>query len=87
VLLEHPSVAQAAVVGIADDHLGQVVGAVIVLRAEAVTTAPELERFAAEQLSHFKVPRRWRFAASLPLTASGKVRKVELDAGFAPAPR
>ena len=82
VLLDHPFVAQAAVVGIADVYFGQIVGAVIVLRDGAVTTGPELERFAAEQLSHFKVPRQWRFVDSLPHTASGKVRKVELEAGF-----
>jgi fatty-acyl-CoA synthase len=63
-----------------DEKWGQVVGAAVILRAPAETAA--LEAFAAERLSHFKVPRLWRMVDSLPMTASGKVRKVDVETLF-----
>jgi fatty-acyl-CoA synthase len=79
-LLGHPAVEAAAVVGVPDEKWGQVVGAAVILRAPAETAA--LEAFAAERLSHFKVPRLWRMVDSLPMTASGKVRKVDVETLF-----
>ena len=85
VLASHDAVAEVAVVGVADRFWGEQVAAVIRLAAGA---APEPEEFAAfcrGRLAHFKVPTRWEFVDSFPLTASGKVRKNVLSEQLAKA--
>ena len=72
-LLEQPGVAEAAVVGVADDVRGEVPVAFIV----PIDTfdADALERCCREQLASFKVPRRFVRVESIPRTALGKVQK------------
>ena len=77
-LLQHPAVANAAVLGIPDDKYGEQVGAAVCLAPGSTATPAELEAFVGERIAHFKVPRTWRFVDTFPLTASGKIRKVEL---------
>jgi len=74
VLLSHPGVSEAAVVGLPDDDLGQRIVAFVVGDA-----APdELIQFVAQQLSVHKRPREVRLVDSLPRNAMGKVVKKEL---------
>jgi long-chain acyl-CoA synthetase len=74
VLHEHPAVAAVAVVGLPDPDLGETVGAIVQLRADA--TAAELTEFAAGRLARFEVPARWRLQHEpLPVTDAGKVAK------------
>jgi malonyl-CoA/methylmalonyl-CoA synthetase len=77
VLLSHPAVGEAAVVGTPSEEWGEVVTAFIVPdgRRPAETA---LEAFAAERLAPFKRPRLWRFVESLPRNALGKVIKHKL---------
>ena len=85
-LLGHPAVEAVAVVGVADDRWGQQVGAAVRLRDGARIDAAALEAHASTRLAHFKVPRLWRFVDAFPMTASAKIRKVEVEAWFrAPA--
>ena len=81
-LLEHPGVHTAAVVPIADERWGQVVGAAVQLLPGTDVSVQELEAHAAQRVAHFKVPRRWLFVDAFPLTPSGKIRKVEVEEMF-----
>ena len=75
-LLEHPAVAQAAVIGVPDERLGQV-GKAFVVPAGRVTVK-ELLSWARDRMAGFKVPRYLQFVDELPLNATGKVLKNEL---------
>jgi len=80
-LVAHDAVAEAAVVAAPDEERGSVVRAVVVLR-EGFTASPQLARALQEhvkqQTAPYKYPRRVDFAAELPKTASGKVRRALL---------
>jgi fatty-acyl-CoA synthase len=77
-LQDHPAVVSAAVFGMPDEYYGEVVVAALMLERE--TTAEELNSFCAQHIAKFKVPARYFITDVFPLTASGKVRKVELEA-------
>jgi acyl-CoA synthetase (AMP-forming)/AMP-acid ligase II len=83
VLQAHPAVAEAAIVGVHHDVLGEDVAAVVVLRAAA--DAEELQDFCRSRLADYKVPRQIEFVDELPRNALGKVLKRELRNRFAPA--
>jgi acyl-CoA synthetase (AMP-forming)/AMP-acid ligase II len=78
VMLEHPDVAQVAVVGVPDERLGEVGMAFVVLRAQAKPDAATLHEHCRQRLANFKVPRFFEFLPELPRNASGKVLKTEL---------
>ena len=77
-LARHPEVAQAAVIGVPDERLGEVGHAFLVARAGAVLDEAELTAWAREEMANFKVPRAWTIVDALPTNASGKVLKDEL---------
>jgi o-succinylbenzoate---CoA ligase len=80
-LLErHPQIAEAGVYGVADAEWGQVVAAVLVARGEPPNDAA-LEAWLTSNLAGFKRPRRWRWAAELPRTATGKLQRQRLADG------
>ena len=79
VLHDHPAVLECAVVGMPDADKGEIPKACIVLREGARATEGEIREFCRESLAAYKVPRLVEFMASLPKTATGKIRKGELS--------
>ncbi len=81
VLLEHPAVRDAGVVGVTDADAGEVPCAFIVLRdghPGSEKIGDELRDFVAERLTSYKQPRRIRFIANVPRNPSGKILRREL---------
>src|SRR3954452_4094870 len=78
VLIDHPKVSEASVVGVPDDIRDEAVAAVVVPLEPGAVTADELIEYCQARLSKFKVPTIVPFAEELPKTSIGKVRKDEL---------
>ena len=92
-LTAHPAVAQAAVVGVPDERLGEVGCAFVVLRPGAKRAEDggadgglpgQIVAWARDNMANYKVPRRVVVVDALPTNASGKVLKTELRARLAP---
>jgi long-chain acyl-CoA synthetase len=78
VLLDHPEVAEAAVVGVPHPELGEEIAAFVALRPGARTNAADLTAYCRDRLAAFKYPRRMTVVDTLPRSATGKVLKGEL---------
>jgi long-chain acyl-CoA synthetase len=78
VILTHPAVSLAAVVGVPDERLGEEVKAFIVKKAGVEVSEDDLLSWFREQFASYKYPRIVEFRQSLPLGATGKVLKREL---------
>ncbi|GAA4748603.1 long-chain fatty acid--CoA ligase [Gordonia alkaliphila] len=82
VLLSHPDVDDAAVIGLPDPKWGEGVTAVVSLRAQASVSADDLLAYCRDRIAHFKSPRRIEFLDVLPRNATGKLLKRTLREQF-----
>jgi len=78
VLLDHPDVVQVVTFAIPHPKLGEEVGAAIVLRDGADTTAADIRTFAATHMADFKVPRKVVIMDDIPKGATGKMQRIGL---------
>ena len=76
-LTEHPKVLEVAVVGVADDHSGEVPKAFVV-KKDVNLTVEELQDFASKRLTGYKRPQSYEFIDELPKTAVGKILRKSL---------
>jgi long-chain acyl-CoA synthetase len=85
VLHAHPAVAEAAVIGIPDERLGEEVMAVVTLRTGRSLVAAELIAYCRERVAAYKYPRVIEFRDELPKNTPGKILKAELARAAAAA--
>ena len=79
VLMTHPDVSLAAVIGVPHESHGEEIKAVVILNKDATVTEDELVAWGKEQMAGYKYPRVVEFVDELPMTATGKILKRELS--------
>ena len=79
VLYEHPAVAEAAVIGLAHESLGEEVGAAVALKPGEEASVDELRAFVKERVAAYKYPRVVWITDTLPKGPTGKILKREID--------
>jgi fatty-acyl-CoA synthase len=77
-LFTHNAIAEAQVIGIPDERLGEIVVAWIRLKAGVIADEEEIRAFCRARLAYFKVPEHIRFVDAYPMTLSGKVQKFKM---------
>jgi fatty-acyl-CoA synthase len=77
-LYTHPKIRDVQVIGVPDRKYGEEVMAWVVLREGVSATGEELKEFCRGQISHFKVPRFFKFVEQFPMTVTGKVQKFAM---------
>ncbi|MEA2430776.1 MAG: long-chain acyl-CoA synthetase, partial [Thermoleophilaceae bacterium] len=79
VLYEHPAVAEAAVIGIEHESLGEEVAAAVALKQGQEATVEELRDYVKQRVAAYKYPRLVWITDSLPKGPTGKILKREID--------
>ena len=84
-LLDHPGIAEAAVIGVADARWGEVGRAFVVVKAGCTVDPADLANHCGARIARYKVPKEFLLTDALPRTASGKIQKHILRTWTAPA--
>jgi len=82
-LMAHPGVAEAAVIGVPDEKWGERPLAAVVPVAQATVTPEELRSFLGERVPRWQLPERWCFIDEVPKTSVGKFKKTTLRERYA----
>lgn len=81
-LTDHPQVIEAAVIGIPDDHWGEAVHAIVVVREDCTVDGPALRGWLRGRIAGFKIPKAIELAVALPRNAGGKLLRRQLREPF-----
>ena len=79
VLYEHPSVLEAAVIGVEDENMGEEVGAAVVLKDGEDVSEEDIKGYVKEEVANYKYPRKVWFVDELPKGPTGKILKREIE--------
>src|SRR5262249_32414353 len=82
-IMAHPAVAEAAVIGVPDDKWGERPLATVVLKPDASVTAADLRAFLATHVPRWQLPERWSFITEVPKTSVGKFAKTRIREAYA----
>jgi fatty-acyl-CoA synthase len=82
-LMAHPDVSEAAVIGVSDDKWGERPLAAVVLKPGGTVTAAELREFLSQRIPKWQLPERWSFIAEVPKTSVGKFAKTRMRDAYA----
>ncbi|MFI5839663.1 fatty acid--CoA ligase [Catenuloplanes sp. NPDC051500] len=82
-LMAHPAVLEACVVGVPDDRWGERPFATVVLREGATAEAAQLRDFLSERVAKWQLPERWAFIPAVPKTSVGKFDKKQVRSSYA----
>jgi long-chain acyl-CoA synthetase len=80
VLMTHPAVSLASVIGVSHDQHGEEIKAYIVLKEGRQTTEEDIRAWSKDQMAAYKYPRIIEIRDALPMTATGKILKKDLKA-------
>ena len=79
VLMSHPDVSLAAVIGVPHESHGEEIKAVLIMNEGSTVTEDDIVAWCKEQMAGYKYPRIVQFSKDLPMTATGKILKRELS--------
>ncbi len=82
VLLRHPQVSEASVIGVADDEWGEIIVAYISPLGEASLSSEHLDQYCLKNMARFKRPKKYCFIDELPKNSTGKILKTQLRQHF-----
>jgi acyl-CoA synthetase (AMP-forming)/AMP-acid ligase II len=82
VLMSHPAIQDAAVIGVSDEQWGEVPLAVLVSTGQQELTAEDLVAFCRDKLAGYKIPRQLAYVEALPRNPTGKILKKDLREQF-----
>ena len=83
ILMAHPEVAEAAVIGVTDEKWGERPLAAVVLAEGATVSADDLRAFLSERVPRWQLPERWSFIDEVPKTSVGKFAKTRMRDAYA----
>ncbi|HUY51680.1 MAG TPA: long-chain fatty acid--CoA ligase [Streptosporangiaceae bacterium] len=83
ILMAHPAVMEAAVIGVPDEKWGERPLAAVVVASGATVTAEQLRSFLADQVPRWQLPERWSFIDEVPKTSVGKFAKTRIREAYA----
>jgi len=77
-LYTHPDIADVQVVGLPDERYGEEIAAFVIAREGATLDLDSVREFCQGRISHYKIPRHWKFVDAFPMTVTGKIQKFKM---------